>query len=134
MKTKEMRELNEAERFTLNYFLGCTDGEISFAVIGPQCVLFLEDISSSDGEEKIREAMEDAIDMTLRNPPDFEARIMDDGYGLVIVGQAAIVTEEKLNDEVLANKKINVGPALFLRNRALGICEEAELIAAAFAD
>jgi hypothetical protein len=103
-------------------------------VVAPQSVLFLEDVSPSDDEEVIRDAIEDAIYKTMRNPPDFETRVMDDGYGLVIVGQAAVVTGEKLEEDDLENGKMNFRLALFLRNCVFGICEEAEPIAVAFAD
>ena len=47
MKIQEFRELSEQERFTLNYFLGCMDGQVAFAVIGSQTIMMLEGINSS---------------------------------------------------------------------------------------
>ena len=134
MRTHEFRELNEQERFTLNYFLGCMDGQVSFALIGSQTIIMLGEVTSEDSEETIREALEESADETLSNPPDFETVVMEDGYGIVIVGRAGIVTDGKLDDKNAKDGKMNVGLAVLLRNIALADCEDAEPIAVAFPD
>lgn len=134
MRTHEYRELNERERFTLNYFLGCMDGKVSFALIGSQTILMLGDVTSEDSEETIREALEEAADEVFSNPPDFSAIIMEDGYGIVIVGRLAIVTGVKLDEDFLTDGEMDVRVTVALRDGALDTCEEAELIAAAFPD
>lgn len=134
MKTKEFRELSNVERFTFDYFLGCMDGQVAFALIGSQTVIILEDIDSSAGEDALREALEEAADETLSDPPDFETMVMDDGYGIVIVGRLGIVTAVKLEEDLLESGRMAVGVGVALRNVALSACENAELIAVAFPD
>ena len=134
MKTKEFRELSKAERFTLDYFLGCMDGQVAFALIGRQAVIILDDVDSSAEEDALREALEEAADETLSNPPDFETMVTDDGYGIVIVGRLGIVTAARLGEEDRKGGRMAVGTGLALRNAALSACENAELIAVAFPD
>ena len=130
MTVRTFRELNEAERFTLDYFLGCMDGQVAFAVIGDQSIIMLEDVDSSADEEKLRTALTDAADEVLSNPPDFSAIVMEDGYGIVVVGKAGIVS--KLPKKYVKNGEMDIGKALGLRNLALAACEDAELTAVAF--
>lgn len=134
MRTHENRELNERERFTFNYFLGCMDGRVSFALISSQTILMLDKVTYEDGEETVREVLKKAADETLSNPPDFSTILMDDGYGIVVVGRLAIVTGVKLDDEYVKDGEMDVRVAIALRDEALGVCEEAELIAVAFPD
>ena len=132
MKIQEFRELSEQERFTLNYFLGCMDGQVAFAVIGSQTIMMLEGINSSVGEVELKTALNEAVDEVLSNPPDFSTIVMEDGYGIVVVGQAGIVV--KLPKKYVKNGEMDMGKALSLRELALTACEKAELIAAAFPD
>ena len=134
MRTHEFRELNETERFTLDYFLGCMDGQVSFALIGSQTILMLGEVTPEDSEETIREALEESTCETLSNPPDFETIVMEDGYGIVIVGRAALVTDVKLDDKNVKDGKMDIGLAVLLRNIALADCEDAEPIVAVFPD
>ena len=132
MKIQEFRELSEQERFTLNYFLGCMDGQVAFAVIGSQTIMMLEGINSSAGKEELQTALRDAAGEVLYSPPDFSAIVMEDGYGIVVVGKAGIVA--KLPKKYMKNGRMDMGKAMELRNLALTACENAELIAVAFPD
>ncbi len=132
MQIQEFRKLSEPERFTLNYFLGCMDGQVAFAVIGSQTIMMLEGINSSAGKEELQTALRDAAAEILSSPPDFSAIVMEDGYGIVVVGKAGIVA--KLPKKYVKNGEMDMGKALSLRGLALTACEKAELIAAAFPD
>ena len=132
MKIQEFRELSEPERFTLNYFLGCMDGQVTFAVVGSQTIIMLDCINSSVGEVELKTALNEAVDEVLSNPPDFSTIVMEDGYGIVVVGKAGIVA--KLPKKYMKNGRMDMGKAMELRNLALTACENAELIAVAFPD
>ena len=132
MKIQEFRELSEQERFTLNYFFGCMDGQVAFAVIGSQTIMMFEGINSSAGEVELKTALNEAVDEVLSNPPDFSTIVMEDGYGIVVVGKAGIVA--KLPKKYMKNGRMDMGKAMELRNLALTACENAELIAVAFPD
>lgn len=132
MKIQEFRKLCEPERFTLNYFLGCMDGQVAFAVVGSQTIIMLDCINSSAGEVELKTALNEAVDEVLSNPPDFSTIVMEDGYGIVVVGKAGIVA--KLPKKYMKNGRMVMGKAMELRNLALTACENAELIAVAFPD
>ena len=134
MRTHEYRELTELERFTFNYFLGCMDGKVSFALIGSQTIMMLDDVTRESSKKTIRGVLEEAVDETLSNPPDFSTILMDDGYGIVVVGKLGIVTSVKLEENSLKDGKMDFRVAVALRDAALDTCEEAELIAVAFPD
>ena len=134
MRTHEYRELTELERFTFNYFLGCMDGKVSFALIGSQTIMMLDDVTRESSKKTIRGVLEEAVDETLSNPPDFSTILMDDGYGIVVVGKLGIVTGVKLEENSLKDGKMDFRVAVALRDAALDTCEEAELIAVAFPD
>lgn len=134
MRIREFRELNESERDTLEAMINNTNGNISFALIGERAVIMLIDVSICDEEEKIKEAMEDAASETRSNMPDFTTTILDNGYGLVVIGRAGILTEEELSEEELEEGEMDFGKAITLWGDLLALCEAPELIAVAFAD
>ena len=132
MKIFEARELNEKERFTLEFFIGCLDGNVSFALIGERVIVALEDVGPSDGESALREAMKTATDAILSASPDFNGIVTENGFGIVTVGRAGIVSKKKLTEKELQKRRMDMGRMLSLRGEALEGCRKPELIAAAF--
>ncbi len=134
MRTRAFRELTDREKFTLDTMIRCTDGSVSFALIGESTVVTLGGVSPSDGEDVLKRKMTTAVTATLASAPETGEVILSNHFGVLTVGRTAI-----LSQAVLSMDELMEGKMKGWRRWALGIdirrqYVKLELIAVAFAD
>ena len=123
VKTVE-RELTENELLTVERFRSYTDG-VSFALIGDNVTVMLDEVESND-EELLKSEAQKLMSELLHMHPDFDVIHMDDGSTMILMNTGVVAFSSV--DPVSSGMRLH----LELRGMCLEACERGEVIAVAF--
>ncbi|MBQ5808722.1 MAG: hypothetical protein IIW21_03070 [Clostridia bacterium] len=123
VKTVE-RELTENELLTVERFRSYTDG-VSFALIGDNVTVMLDEVESNDVELLKSEAQK-LMSELLHMHPDFDVIHMDDGSTMILMNTGVVAFSSV--DPASSGMRLH----LELRGMCLEACERGEVIAVAF--
>lgn len=130
VKNTTQQALTEAELTTIDGFDYYFDGKRDFALIDDRVVVILPKGSAQEQLER-ESYVQNAAEEVLSSPLDFQSYIMDDGYGIVMIGEGQVIvrTEAKADDTEREQGEMELSRALALRSEGLHACENLHIVA-----
>lgn len=130
VKNTTERELTEAQLATIDGFDYYFNGKRDFALINDHVVVILPNDRVQKQIER-ESYVQNAAEEVLSFHPDFQSYIMDDGYGIVMIGEGHVIvrTENKIDDTEIKEGEMALPRMLALRGEGLQACENLHIIA-----
>ena len=125
-------DISDAARFTLSYFVRVMDGKVSFALIAERVILMLMDVHEGCSVSAIRKSVRESASYTCSGMPDFSVTCTDDGYAIVTIRTAGVLSADKV--ELTENGQVSFSVGLELRYEALEACRRTKLLGIYFAE